>query len=111
MSYPEEFVARVEREYADWPEVVELARGNKYLLGRLLMEGASQQMSPEDVVRAFESGRPDSVLENALSAIRRRALHRDWLRMMVQKVESIGEDSPSSKRREAQALRNGARRL
>lgn len=97
--YPEEFVRRVESEYEGWPEIIALARDSKYVLGKFLAEGASQQMSPEEIVLAFNSGRTDAVLEDARSAIRRRELHRDWLRMMIKKVEEASkEESPSSRR-------------
>ncbi len=107
LSYPYDFVKRIEDEYQDDPEVLDLARSGRFALGTSLKEGAINQMSPEEIVEAFESGKHDLVLRGAESAIRRRDLHRDWLRMMVQKVESL-QRRDSERPREAFAEESAA---
>ena len=87
-SYPREFVERVEQEYADWPEIVELARQGKYTLGRFLQEGAIMRISPEEIVAALESGNCTAVRHEAEAAVRRRNLHADWIRNMIDEIKS-----------------------
>lgn len=93
--YPPDFVASVEREYSDHPEICELARDSKHILGKFLAEGANKQMCPEEILEAFDSNDVVSVVEDAKAAIRRKRLHMDWLKMMVMKLE----DAPAGSRR------------
>lgn len=86
LQYSEELISRVVTEYGEWPEVHELAREGKFILGMFLARGASQQMSPEDIVDAFERGDAEAVLENARAAMRRKKLHVDWMKAVLSKM-------------------------
>jgi hypothetical protein len=88
IKYPQEFIDRVEIEYENWPEVVLLAREHKYLLGHFLAEGSSMRASPEEIVGFLDCGDLESIRLAAESAVRRRKIHADWLRIMVSGISS-----------------------
>lgn len=89
LQYPEDLVARVVAEYQEWPEICELARDGKLILGVFLAKGAARQMSPEDVIRAFDDGDPERVLEAAKAAMRRKKLHIDWMRAVMSGMSDV----------------------
>jgi hypothetical protein len=95
ITYPQEFINRVETEYENWPEVVLLARENKYLLGHFLAEGSSMRMSPEEIVGFLDNGDLESIRFAAESAVRRRKIHADWLRIMVTGISLVKDKSAS----------------
>lgn len=95
ITYPQEFIDRVEIEYENWPEVVLLARENKYLLGHFLAEGSSMRISPEEIVGFLDNGDLESIRFAAESAVRRRKIHADWLRIMVSGISLVKDKSAS----------------
>ncbi|MFA5203041.1 MAG: hypothetical protein WC708_01435 [Lentisphaeria bacterium] len=95
ITYPQEFIERVETEYKNWPEVVLLARENKYLLGHFLAEGSSMRISPEEIVGFLDNGDLESIRSAAESAVRRRKIHADWLRIMVNGISLVKDKNAS----------------
>lgn len=92
--YPQDFVERVRAEYLGHDKVVQAASSGEHLLGKFLMEGMSPAMGPENIVMAFENGRPDLVLEDARAAIRRKNLYVEWTRLVVKRMQCIDDLYP-----------------
>lgn len=92
--YPSDFVGRVRAEYSDNDKVIQAATLGEHLLGKFLMEGMSIGMGPENIVMAFENGRPDLVLEDARAAIRRKNLYVEWTRLVVKRMQHIDDLYP-----------------
>lgn len=106
LTYPDEFVAMVEEEYGDRPDVLSLARGNRYVLGRALADGAVLRMSPEEVVLALEHGDQSYVMAEASAAVRRKRLHAEWMRIVLREISCVRERVSVSWRR-PESLRGG----
>lgn len=102
LTYPPEFVRAVEEEYRERPDVVFLARENRYILGRILAEGASMRMTPEEVASKIRDGDSASVLDDASAAIRRRHLHTEWMRIVLREISCVRESTYSGRRRTRQ---------
>ena len=105
IQYPDDFIKRVRDEYPGREDVLRALKEGKYGLGKLLQEGSVHQMAPEEVVRCFHEGEEGLILKDAQAVIRRRILHADWMRMMVQKIESLEAKPPKSQRTALQRLR------
>ncbi len=95
MTYPHEFVEKVCSEYSDSLDVRSAAVNGKYGLGVLLSRGAAMTMSPEDIVISIDSGDCRQVREDALTAVRRRGLHAEWMRIVLRSISSANEVVPS----------------
>lgn len=108
MRYPQGFTERVMEEYPEREDVTAALLEGGHGLGKLLREGSVRQMAPEDVVRCFHEGSEADVLRDAHAVIRRRALHAEWMRMMVRRIEGI--DPPSSAGPRSVRRPNGAAR-
>lgn len=96
MTYPREFVEKVCSEYQDSPEVGAAAVAGKYGLGILLSRGAVMTMSPEEIVASIDSGDCGHVKDDAATAVRRRSLHAEWMRIVVRSLSLAGEAVPST---------------
>jgi len=98
MIYPREYVEKVRREFAGLSDIVEAAEAGQYRLGVLLARSATMRLCPEEIVASLDSGDHESVREDAARSIRRRALHAEWMRIVIQSLIPPAE-SPSSVRR------------
>jgi hypothetical protein len=105
IKYSDDFVKRVKDEYPKRGDVIRAVEKGEYGLGKLLQEGSVHQMAPEEIVRCFHEGEEDLILKDAQAVIRRRILHADWMRMMVQKIESMETEPPRSHRNALTRLR------
>jgi len=105
INYPEDFVNRVRQEYLGRKDIIQAVGEGRYGLGKLLQEGSVHQMPPEEIVRCFHEGEESLILKDAQAVIRRRILHADWMRMMVQRIESLESEPPRSQRGGFQRLR------
>jgi hypothetical protein len=91
MTYPREFVEKVCAEYSGSPDVRSAASAGKYGLGVLLSRGAVMTMSPEDIVTSIDSGECRQVREDAATAVRRRSLHAEWMRIVCRSLSVAGD--------------------
>lgn len=90
MSYPQDFVDEVREEFGDREDILELVEDGRHILGSILAKEGQACLDPREVVRAFDRGEPEKVLEAARRTIRRRNLHKRWLQIMLESV-SVSE--------------------
>lgn len=101
MTYPVEFVEKVCAEYSGSPDVRAAASSGRYGLGILLSRGAVMKMSPEEIVVSIDSGDCGLVREDASTAVRRRGLHAEWMRIVLRSLapsEACPSVPPPSRR-------------
>lgn len=82
-KYPADFVKRVKEVYPkseDLHKALEDGPGdrNDYIISRYLEESKGFRMSPSEIVKAFEEGREQEVLESAKEAKERFELCVEW---------------------------------
>ncbi len=86
MIYPKEFVEKVLEEFVDAPDVSGAAEDGRYCLGILLARSATMRFSPEDIVARIDAEDHASAREDAARALRRRRLHAEWMRIVLQSL-------------------------
>lgn len=80
MEYPEELIKRIKEEYPDNEELhIAVAKGVHWsrFIENCLGAGAQFEMTPDEIVAAFEKGEPEKVREAAEKSVRRKKLFTD----------------------------------
>ncbi len=79
MRYPVDFVAKVKAELPECDILHQaLATGYDDIVSQLLDEARRFRMKPEKIIKAFEEGRQQEVLDSAKKAVRREKLFIEW---------------------------------
>lgn len=92
LRYPDDFVEKVKFEYKDRPGICDLAEQGSLVLGQYLAADVNLHMSPEQIVDLFKCGLESSVLLAAESAVRRRQIHAEWIKLVAEKITKL--DTP-----------------
>lgn len=97
MKYPDGFITKVKSEFRDRKEICSAADKGHYSLGKYLADEANKILTPEDIISAFSSGREKELLTHAHTVIRRKSIHADWIRLMVNKLSSLDHPDGNGK--------------
>ena len=97
MRYPDGFVTKVKSEFKDRREVCLAVDRGHYSLGKYLADEANRSLSPEEIIAAFNNGKEKEILNHAHTVIRRKSIHADWIRLMVDRISSLDKGNGKSK--------------
>jgi hypothetical protein len=91
MQYPNEFVEKVRTEYYDNEEICHAVECGRYSLGKYLTNEANKILTPEEIIFLFENGDEKEILKFANAIMRRKSIHSEWIRLVVNKISSLGD--------------------
>jgi hypothetical protein len=94
MKYPDGFVSKIKAEYGGYSEICQAVDKGHYSLGKYLADEANKLLTPEEIITAFNNGYEKEILNHAHTVLRRKSIHADWIRLMVDKIASL--DKPSN---------------
>jgi hypothetical protein len=89
IKYPFKFIKEIKKSYADKPNICKLAENGRYVLGKYLAVYSSMQLSPEEILEAFNSNKQHVILEHAEITIRRREIYKNWLQLVTKKLRNL----------------------
>src|SRR5574343_2040932 len=92
MKYPDGFIIKVKAEFKDRKEICQAADKGQYSLGKYLADEVNRILTPEEIITAFKNGKEKDILAHAHTVIRRKSIHADWIRLMVDKIASLDSD-------------------
>jgi hypothetical protein len=78
-GYSADFVARVKEVFPNWDQMKKALESGSEFVGRYLDDSMDFSMKPEDIIKAFESGNQEKVLEAAKRAKKIEELYAEWL--------------------------------
>lgn len=78
MIYSKEFIEKVKAEYPDQKDLHEKLERGDIRVGNYLAEKSQLDMDAEEIIKAFDEGRGEDVLESAKKCVRRKSLYNKW---------------------------------
>lgn len=79
MRYPIDFSSEIKREFSEREDIISSVEDGKASLGRYLAEESNESLDPDNIIKAFESGKPEAILEKAKILKRRKNLFDKWV--------------------------------
>lgn len=82
MFYPVDFSSAIKEEFSEREDIVSSVEDGEPSLGRFLAEESRESLDPNNIIKAFESGRPETILEKAKVLQRRKELFERWIEIV-----------------------------
>ena len=79
-KYPADFIAKVKKEFPDWNKMHEFLDTGDEMVGRYLDDSRRFSIGFKDVIKDFENGKQDEILEMAKKSKRVEDLYAEWLK-------------------------------
>lgn len=79
--WPKEFIEKIKKFYPEDKEVIKSLKNGSEYVERLLDSSMFFNMSPEEIVEAFEKGKENKIYEEA-----KKCIEAGWLRIEAWKI-------------------------